>query len=99
MTQRDVFTKMGGFDEKNLPTCFQDVDLCLKMMDAGYRIVYTPYARLYHYESATKRFIASTHEIQYMQERWKSIIDDDPFYNPNLTRISDSYDVDLAGCI
>ena len=98
MTRRDIFTKVGGFDEKNLPTCFQDVDLCLKMVETGYRIVYTPYACLYHYESATKKSIARVQEIQYMQERWKSFIEDDPFYNPNLTRTSDGYELDLTGC-
>ena len=67
-------------------------------MGAGYRIVYTPYARLYHYESATKKSIARVNEIQYMQERWKSFLDDDPFYNPNLTRTSDGYELDLSGC-
>jgi GT2 family glycosyltransferase len=98
LTRREVFTKVGGFDEQNLPTCFQDVDLCLKMVGAGYRIVYTPYARLYHYESATKRSVARVSEIEYMKERWKSFLNDDPFYNPNLSRTSDGYELDLAGC-
>jgi GT2 family glycosyltransferase/SAM-dependent methyltransferase len=95
LTRREVFDSVGRFDELNLPTCFQDVDLCLKMVDAGFSVVYTPYARLYHYESATKRTIARTDEIDYMEKRWSRYIAQDPFYNPNLTRHSDLYQLDL----
>ena len=55
LTRRDVFEEMGGFDEERLPVTFNDVDLCLKMRRAGYLIVYTPFAKLYHHESATRR--------------------------------------------
>jgi GT2 family glycosyltransferase len=91
MTRRDVFESVGGYDEPNLPTCFQDVDLCLKMLESGYRIVYTPFARLYHYESVSKKSVAELPEIRFMKERWQSFIADDPFYNPNLTRRSDDF--------
>ncbi|MFZ0590335.1 MAG: glycosyltransferase family 2 protein [Bryobacteraceae bacterium] len=91
LTRRNVFEMVNGFDEQNLPTCFQDVDLCLKMIEQGYRIVYTPFARLYHYESYSKKAITHLSRIAYMRERWFSFIDDDPFYNPNLTRRSEDY--------
>ena len=52
MSRRDVFEKVGGFDEV-FPVDFNDVDYCLRVRRAGYRIVYTPYARLYHHESAS----------------------------------------------
>ncbi len=55
LTRRDVFDEVGGFDEERLPVTFSDVDLCLKMRRAGYLIVYTPFAKLYHHESATRR--------------------------------------------
>jgi GT2 family glycosyltransferase len=96
LTRRDVFDQVGRFDERNLPTCFQDVDLCLKMVDAGLSIVYTPYARLHHYESATKRAIARPEEIEYMEQRWSRYIVEDPFYNPNLSRTSDQYELHLS---
>jgi GT2 family glycosyltransferase len=95
LTRREVFEEVGRFDERNLPTCFQDVDLCLKMGERGYRIVYTPYARLYHSESATKVTVAEPSEIAYMHIRWKGMINNDPYYNPNLSRQSDSYDLDI----
>jgi GT2 family glycosyltransferase len=83
---------VGGFDEENLAVAFQDVDLCLKICEKGYRIVYTPYARLCHHESATKtEKIPNPREVAYMQRRWRKYIDDDPYYNPNLTRNAEDY--------
>ena len=55
LTRRDVFEEVGGFDEERLPVNYNDVDLCLKMRRAGYLIVYTPFARLYHHESTSRR--------------------------------------------
>jgi hypothetical protein len=54
LVAREKFFEAGAFDEVNLAVAFQDVDLCLKLLELGYRNVYTPYAKLYHYESATK---------------------------------------------
>ena len=91
LTRREVFEAVGGFNEE-LAVAFNDVDFCLKIRQAGYRIVYTPYARLYHYESASRgsdttpentgRFRA---EIAYMLARWGAWLQNDPYYNPNLT--------------
>ena len=91
MTRRDAFAEVAGFDEKNLPTCFQDVDYCLKLLERGYRIVYTPHARLLHYESATKSSVAEAREIEYMRHRWRRYLSDDPYYNPNLSRRREDY--------
>jgi GT2 family glycosyltransferase len=91
MTRRDVFDAVGGFDEPNLPTCFQDVDLCLKMLEKGYRVAYTPFAKLFHYESFTKKAVADLPELTYMKKRWASFIQEDPYYNPNLTKHADDY--------
>jgi GT2 family glycosyltransferase len=88
---RSDFESVGGFDEMNLPTCFQDVDLCLKLVMDGKRIVYTPFAKLYHHESFSKKAVADLPEIQYMKERWSGVIANDPYYNPNLTRRADDY--------
>jgi len=96
LVRRDVFERFGGFDEVNLPTCFQDTDFCLKLAESGLRIVYTPFARLYHYESASKRVITGHRELAHMQARWSTWIQNDPFYNPNLSRTSDSFELDLG---
>jgi GT2 family glycosyltransferase len=91
MIRRIVFESAGGFDELNLPTCFQDVDLCLRIVDEGYHIVYTPFAKLFHYESVSKKAVADLPELKYMKQRWANYISDDPYYNPNLTRRAEDF--------
>jgi GT2 family glycosyltransferase len=86
MTRREVFNKVRGFDEERLPVTFSDVDLCLKIRRAGYLVVYTPFARLYHHESGTRRRTVEPMETGVMQERWASVLAYDPYYNPNLSR-------------
>ncbi|MFL6539976.1 MAG: glycosyltransferase family 2 protein, partial [Chthoniobacterales bacterium] len=86
LSRRDAFEKVGGFDEERLPVTFNDVDLCLKLRRAGYLIVYTPYAKLYHHESATRRPSVEARETDVMRERWPELIARDPYYNPNLSR-------------
>ncbi|MDP9099637.1 MAG: glycosyltransferase family 2 protein [Verrucomicrobiota bacterium] len=86
LTRRDVFNKVHGFDEERLPVTFNDVDLCLKIRRAGYLVVYTPFARLYHHESGTRRRTVEPMETGVMRERWAEVLDNDPYYNPNLSR-------------
>ena len=89
LVARDKFFEAGGFDEVNLAVAFQDVDLCLKLLELGYRNVYTPYAKLYHYESASKTEkdkIPDPVEDAFMKRKWARYIADDPYYNPNLSR-------------
>ncbi|HEY2138651.1 MAG TPA: glycosyltransferase family 2 protein, partial [Chthoniobacterales bacterium] len=86
LTRRDVFNKVHGFDEERLPVTFSDVDLCLKIRRAGYLIVYTPFARLFHRESGTRRRTVEPMETGVMRERWAAVLECDPYYNPNLSR-------------
>ena len=86
LTRREVFQEVGGFDEERLPVTFNDVDLCLKMRRAGYLIVYTPFAKLYHHESASRRRSVEALETDVMRERWPDLLERDPYYNPNLSR-------------
>jgi GT2 family glycosyltransferase len=86
LARRDVFAEVGGFDEERLPVNYNDVDLCLKMRRADYLIVYTPFARLYHHESASQRCTAEPPEANVIRERWPEVLQRDPYYNPNLSR-------------
>jgi GT2 family glycosyltransferase len=87
LTRREVFDQVGGFDEEQLPVSFNDVDLCLKIRRAGYRIVYTPFARLYDNESSSRRRTrVEGPEALVIRERWGEVLERDPFYNPNLSR-------------
>ena len=91
LVKREVYLKLGGLDE-NLAVTFNDVDFCVRLREAGYRIVWTPYAELIHHESASRgfdnsapkqvRFLA---EVDYMKSKWGDILQRDPFYNPNLS--------------
>jgi O-antigen biosynthesis protein len=94
MTRRAVFDAVGRFDER-FPIDYNDIDYCLRLQRAGYRIVYTPWAQLYHHESASfgvrQQDTATLEEIR---RRWSSVIDRDPYYNPNLTRDFPDYRID-----
>lgn len=102
MMRRDVFEEAGGFDE-GLALAYNDVDLCLRVRQKGYLIVYTPYAVLYHhgsmsrgYDDTEKKRALAANEILFMRERWGDIIDaGDPYYNPNLTLDSGDFSLRL----
>ncbi len=90
--RRSVFAEVGGFDAGNLPVAFNDVDICLRIRERGYRVVWTPYAELFHLESVTRgddltgeRRARFQREADHMRRRWGPALDDDPFWNPNLT--------------
>ncbi|MFZ5863091.1 MAG: glycosyltransferase [Nitrospirota bacterium] len=92
MMRRTVFDEVGGFDEA-FSHSFNDVDLCLRIRDKGYLVVYTPYAELYHHESVSRGHddkpeerARLDREIALMKTRWKRVFDaGDPYYSPNLT--------------
>ena len=90
--RRDVFDEVHGLDETNLPVAFNDVDLCIRINELGYRILWTPYAELYHLESVSRGSDELPHnaprfrrEVSYMKHVWKDVLYCDPCYNPNLT--------------
>ncbi len=92
VVRTSLYRQVGGMNAANLAVAFNDIDLCLKLRDAGYRNIYTPHALLYHHESISrgrddtpaKRDIFER-EFGYMQRAWREKLCDDPAYNPNLT--------------
>jgi GT2 family glycosyltransferase len=86
LMKTDLLKTLHGLDAERLPIAFNDVDFCLRAVEAGYRNVYTPHAVLVHHESVTKTVIAHPREIGFLRNRWGRFIDHDPYYNPNLTR-------------
>jgi GT2 family glycosyltransferase len=88
------YWECGGFDEEAFPVSYQDVDLCLKLAAKGYRILFTPHARLYHHEAVSKRSADKDPrpaETMIFKSRWKRVIENDPFYSPNLTVAGENY--------
>lgn len=100
MIKKSIFDEVKGLEE-NLKVAFNDIDLCLKVRDKGYLVVYTPYAKLMHYESKTrgledskekiKRFES---EIDLFKSKWNSVIEKgDPYYNINLRLDSSNFHI------
>ncbi len=91
--RRDVYQQVGGLDEHNLKVAYNDVDFCLKVLQAGFRNVWTPYAELYHHESVSRgsedtaqkkqRF---QQEFHFMLKNWATDSWEDAAYNPNLAK-------------
>jgi GT2 family glycosyltransferase len=86
LLRKAVCDEVGGFDEENLRVSFNDVDLCLRIREQGYLMVYTPYAELYHHESVSRGYGVDPAEVLYMRKRWGKVLDRDPYYNPNFSR-------------
>ena len=92
VVEKAKFLEAGGLDVENLPVAFNDVDLCLRLMEKGYRNVWTPFAKLVHHESVSRgkedtiaKQLRSKREMAYFKKRWPHVIANDPYYNPNLT--------------
>jgi len=94
MIRKSIYDQLGGMDEEVFKVSYNDVDLCLKVREAGYLIVWTPYSIVMHEGSVSqthvdtaahamkrKRFMA---EQDAMYERWLSVLANDPAYNRNL---------------
>ncbi|MFC6634839.1 glycosyltransferase family 2 protein [Microbulbifer taiwanensis] len=98
LLRKSVFEEVGGLDEENLVVAFNDVDLCLKVREAGYRNLWTPYAELYHHESVSRgadntmaKRKRAQREAEHMRSRWGAQLDTDPAYNPNLTLVHEDF--------
>lgn len=104
MVSSRLFNEVGGFDEA-LAVEYNDVDFCLKLIEAGYYNLFIPHVELYHYESLTRghphanRKVYDRHkkEVKYYTSKWAKYIENDPFYNPNLTRITTYFEPNIHG--
>lgn len=85
MVSKDIFSRLGGLDE-NLNVEYNDIDFCLRASKAGYLIVWTPFAVLYHKESASRGRLQNENDRQIFWSRWHTILKQgDPYYNRNLS--------------
>lgn len=100
LVKKSIFDQVNGLNEKDLSIAFNDVDFCLRVLQLGFRNLWTPYAELYHYESISRgtednpeklaRFSA---EVKYMKTTWTTLLEQDPMYNPNLNREKPDYSI------
>ena len=91
VVSREAYERVGGLDTR-LDIAFNDVDFCLRLREAGYRNIWTPFAELYHHESATRGYETSPEkmsrfngEVVYMRKRWGEALQYDPAYSNNLS--------------
>jgi GT2 family glycosyltransferase len=96
MARREVFTEAGGFNEEDFPVSYNDVDFCLRLRRRGYLIIYTPYALLYHDESATRGLNRYPHEEARLLDEWGRDLKNDYYYNPNLTLDGKAFAIDFS---
>ena len=99
-TRRELFLSLdGGFDELNLKIAFNDIDYCMRVRRAGYRVVYDPYAVLYHFESKSRGRETTPAqqarlgaEARAFRARWGEAVGADPYYNPHFERHARPFD-------
>lgn len=98
----ELFVQVQGLDEQNLVVAFNDVDLCLKVQQAGYRNLWTPYAELYHYESKSRgkedtpeKQLREKSEIDFMRSKWPEQTRKDPYYSPHLTHVREDFGIGI----
>ena len=85
MMRRAVFDEVGRL-MRRLAVEFNDIDLCLRLRERGYLVVYTPLALLHHYESVSRRHFPYPADHQLFVKRWEHCLrKGDPYYNRNLT--------------
>ena len=92
--RHELYDLVGGFDEVHFPVAFNDIDLCLRLGDWGYKILWTPYAELIHHECVSRKgdqsdnlpvSYSENHEHEYFRAKWGKLVEGgDPFNNPNL---------------
>ena len=100
MTKKELYEKVEGLDEK-FAVAFNDVDFCMKIRKLNKLVVYTPYAKLYHYESKTRGYEDTPekkkrfeNEIQLFKEKWgKELKEGDPYFNKNLDLYSEQCEI------
>ncbi len=100
MLRRNVFEEAGGFDEQ-FTVAYNDVDFGLKVRELGYYNLWTPHARLYHYESKTRGYEDTPEKLARLEReaslwraKWEAKYAVDPFYNRNLTHNFEDYSID-----
>ena len=93
MIKKSIFEEVKGLNEQDLKIAFNDVDFCLRVREAGYLNVFTPYCEAYHHESVSRgledteeKKMRFKNEVEFVRKRHNNILENgDPYYNPNLT--------------
>lgn len=98
MVSKKKFLEIGGFDA-SFKIAYNDVDLCLKLLEQGYLNLYTPHVIVYHYESTSIGKPGDKHrdvrlfnkEQKRFRDKWNKYLVDDPYYNPNFNKSKSNF--------
>lgn len=96
LIRRSVFNEVGGLCT-DFPSNYNDVDFGLKVQELGYRVVFTPHAQFFHFESQTRSPRLQTFEVAKIGARWRDKLDNDPYFNPHLERYVSVWKQNLIG--
>lgn len=102
MVRREVYDRVNGFSEEFVVE-YNDVDFCLKVLEAGYRNLYIPHVELFHYESISRGHPHATSEsykrhvkeVNRFRKKWMKYVEHDPCYNRNLTLGAENFAIKL----
>lgn len=100
MTTREIYNQAGLFDEENFSVSFNDVDFCLRVRELGYRVVFSPSAKLYHHEGKSRGveqsgYYSNPREEYNLISRWGLNTQyRDPYYNPNLSLVNEQFRIE-----
>jgi glycosyltransferase involved in cell wall biosynthesis len=104
--RKEIYEEVGGLNEVDLSVAYNDIDFCLRIRAAGYRNIWTPYAELYHHESATRGYedtlekkVRFDREENYMKQKWGDLLLNDPAYSPNLSLTHEDFRLSLKSRI
>jgi len=101
MVKTSIYHEINGMDDENFKVAYNDVDFCLRVMEKGYKNLFTPYAEMYHHESVSRGYETTPEKIarfdkekEALYNRHKEILKNgDPYYNPNLTHAKEDFSI------
>jgi GT2 family glycosyltransferase len=94
---RNAFESVGGFSTEHFEGVFGDIDLCLRLREAGWRTGWTPHAEMLHYEDPKdaridgESAVRFDRDVRYLNFRWRKWVENDPAYNPNLSLAHETF--------
>lgn len=103
MVRKDLYKSVGGMDTENFGVAYNDVDFCLKLLQRGYRNVFTPYCEMFHYESQSRGYDNTPEKMQRLEKesaafnkKWKAYFDQgDPYHNQHLSLEKTNYSIKI----
>ncbi len=102
LVKKELYEEVGGLNETDLKVAFNDVDFCLKLLEKGYRNLWTPYAEAYHHESISRgaeddpeKIARFNKEVKFMRQQWFKFLKEDVMYNYNLTKSYENFGINI----